>query len=198
MPVGSGARKKPLTANDEQDLSSISRFLDGDPSGFEELVRRHSPGVNAFCARAVGTAVGEELAQEAFARAYRALRDSDSVVHFRHWVYRVAQNLCRDELKSNRPRESTHASLDACEQSISAEPQPHERASFRQVLSALGKALDQLEPMYREPFVLWHVEHVPYTAMAEILGGDVGLMKVRVHRARERLREMLGPMLDED
>ncbi|MBS2031732.1 MAG: sigma-70 family RNA polymerase sigma factor [Deltaproteobacteria bacterium] len=191
------SRSLPPESVDAQDALALARFLEGDRQGFAELVRRHAPGVNALCTRMVGRAVGEELAQESFARAYASLEQLRRDTHFRHWVYRIALNLCRDHLKSARARE-TATDFSIAEETIAeGSATAHERAASREALKALERALGDLPPKYREAFVLWHVEHLSYEAMAEIAGADVGALKVRVHRAREMLRKALGELLDE-
>lgn len=188
----------PPDSPDRLDALALARCLAGDRDAFAELVNRHAPGVNALCVRMVGGAVGEEMAQEAFARAYSSLEHFRHDAHFRHWLYRIALNLCRDHLKSGRARETATDFATAEGFMASPDVSAHARATSRQALAALEKALATLPEKYRGAFVLKHLENLPYEEISHIAGADVGALKVRVHRAREMLRLKLGELLDED
>lgn len=181
---------------DALDARALARCLAGDRAAFTELVRRHARGVTGLCVRMVGSSVGEELAQEAFGRAYASLEQFRHDAHFRHWLYRIALNLCRDHLKSGRARELATDFTLAEEGLDSGAPSALARALSRETLRALEAAIDALPEKYREAFVLRHLENLPYDEVCAIAGADVGAMKVRVHRAREMLRAALGHLLD--
>lgn len=185
--------------NDLRDIEAVERCLAGDRDAFGELVERYKNGIFALCVRLSGTrAVGEELAQEAFARAYSSLGSWRRDARFKHWLYRIAMNLCRDFAKASgrrerpspdpgdEPLEETHAQGPA-------DPQSHTLS--RETLSALERAVERLSPKYREAFVLKHVEGLAYEEMKVILKAPVPVLKVRVHRAREKLRVELAELL---
>ncbi len=137
--------------------------------------------------------VGEELAQEAMARAYTGLGSWQGDCRFRHWLCRVAMNCCRDYLKAGaraeRPTELTGDELaDARD--------PEGEAAGRELIGALEAAIARLPGKYREAFVLFHAENLPYDEIEAITGVSVSALKVRVHRARLMLRSDLGDLLD--
>ncbi len=176
------------------DRDAVARVLDGDTESFAGVVRRHGSRLVALCARMSGDRqLGEELAQEALARAYSNLGSWRGDCRFRHWLCRVATNCCRDYLKAGARAERL-AELDGDE--LIGVRDPEGEAARRQLLSALESALERLPDKYREAFVLFHVENLAYEEIRAITGHSVNALKVRVHRARQMLREALGDLLD--
>ncbi len=176
------------------DLDAVARTLDGDTDAFAGVVRRHASRVVGLCARMVCDArLGEELAQEAFARAYSRLGSFRGDCRFRHWLYRIAVNGCRDWLKAGARAE--RASELTGDELVTA-LDPERNAAARQAVSALERAVAALPLKYREPFTLFHLENLPYEEIEAATGVRVNALKVRVHRARLMLRERLGDLLD--
>ena len=174
------------------DRQAVARSLAGDREAFAEIVVRHGPSVHALCMRMVRTqAVAEELAQETFARGFAALSSFRQDAQLRHWLLRIAVNLCRDHLKAGERREGALAD-EVLEAPIDPEPDPERRAAGRQAVQALEQAIGRLPEKYREAFLLKHVEDLSYEEIQAIVGGQIPMLKVRVFRAREMLRKMLG------
>ncbi len=176
------------------DRDAVARTLEGDAEAFAGVVRRHGSRLVTLCARMVSDRqLGEELAQEAFARTYSSLGSWRGDCQFRHWLYRVAMNCCRDYLKAGaraeRPAELTGDEL-------ATRLDPEGEVAGRQLLSALESAIGRLPDKYREAFVLFHVENLAYEQIQAITGVSAGALKVRVHRARLMLRSALGDLLD--
>lgn len=173
----------------EPDLALRRRFAEGDRAAFGALVEPLLDPLYTFCLRVVGRPLdAEELAQEALERALRAHWRYDPERPFRPWLFRIALNLCRDRLRTPWWR-----SLLGLE---SAPAQVSELNAATQ-LEALDDdaivraALLSLPPMYREALALFHVEELPYEAMAEIVGVAVPALKQRVRRGREMMRRVL-------
>jgi RNA polymerase sigma-70 factor (ECF subfamily) len=176
------------------DQDAVARTLAGDGDAFTGVVRRHARGLVALCSRTVrDPRLGEELAQEAFAHAYARLASFRGDCRFRHWLYRIAVNGCRDFLKAGaraeRPSDLTGDEL------VSA-LDPERDAAARQAVTALWEALAALPAKYREAFTLFHVENMGYDEIQAITGVRTNALKVRVHRARVMLRDRLGDLLD--
>jgi RNA polymerase sigma-70 factor (ECF subfamily) len=147
----------------------------------------------ALCARLSGNRdVGEELAQEALARAFGALGSYRGDSGFRPWLTRIAVNACRDWHKAGA-RAERPSELDPAPATAALDPA--REASGRDLGAALAAAIARLPPPNREAFVLFHLESLPYERIREITGVSVNALKVRVHRARQRLVEELGPLL---
>ena len=180
---------------DAADRDAVERTLDGDREAFTGVVRRHGSGLVAVCARMVSDRyMGEELAQEALARTYSSLGSWRGDGRFRHWLYRIAMNCCRDYLKAGaraeRPSDLAEDELD-----LVAPRDPERDLENRQLASALQAEVERLPPAYREAFVLFHAEHMDYEQIRAITGVSVGALKVRVHRARRMLQRALTSSL---
>jgi len=128
-----------------------------------------------------------------FARAWSALSTYRQDAQFRHWLLRIAVNLCRDHLKAGERRENGWEADDELHAApVDPSPDPERRAVGRQELQQLERAIAQLPDKYREAFVLKHVEDLSYEEIQAIVGGQISMLKVRVFRAREMLRKILG------
>lgn len=186
-------RSAALLEDDElPDLRAVELCLAGDPHAFSAVVERHAPAVHALCMRMVGNrAVAEELAQEAFAKAYGGLGGFRGEARLRHWLLRIALNLCRDFLKAGERRESAEELVDEDEPATTA-PGPERIAEGRQAVAALEAAILKLPATYREAFLLRHVEELSYEEIQGVIGGNLSMLKVRVFRAREQLRKLLA------
>lgn len=171
-------------------------MLDGDTEAFAGVVRRHGARLVGLCARTVGARdLGEELAQEAMARAYASLGSFRGDCRFRHWLTRIALNGCRDWLKAAARAERP---TDLTGDELATWRHPEREASGRQLAATLAEALSRLPPKYREAFTLFHVENLAYEEIRAITGVSVNALKVRVHRARQMLLGRLGDLLEGD
>jgi len=137
----------------------------------------------------------DNLAQEAFLRAYEALRRGGQVDDPARWITRIAVNLCLDHLRSRRwqfwKRTSNHAQVAAIEWSIDGAPGPEDLLLARQIGARIAAGLERLSDRQRSVFVLRHYENRPLDEIAEILGLDVGTVKAHLSRAVARLRREL-------
>lgn len=181
----------PVVEDDPSDRDAIERCLAGDREAFAPVVHRYGAALYAFCARLVGPAVGEELAQEALARAYSGLGRFRGDARLKHWLYRIALNLCRDHLKSGQTREDSVGALEGALEPLDGGAGPEERALGREAVRSLERAVERLPAKYREAFILKHIEDLSYEEMQGIVGMAVPALKVRVHRAREMLKKMM-------
>ena len=170
----------------------LARDLDGS---FEELVRGHERLVFGLALRVVGDrADAEEVAQDTFERAYHALAgypaERVAAMRLRPWLARIALNLARNRLRRRpppaRPLEDGDGQPLAVAAPTAAEPaEVAERGQERDFWAGL---LAGLPRPYREAVVLRHVEGLPYSEVAEVLGRPVGTVKTHVHRGVRQLR----------
>ena len=179
-----------MSANDDQ--ADVERVLAGDISAFEGIVRRwQGPLINLayrFC-RDRGRA--EEMAQEAFLRAYRALAQWRKDAVLSTWLFALATNLYRSEL---RRIPALTVSLDDI-----AEP-PDARASDGGLEDqdrdlAVRRAVGALPAKYREALILFYFHDMDITTAARSLGLPEGTVKARLFRGREILRSKLPQLL---
>ncbi|HET6436912.1 MAG TPA: sigma-70 family RNA polymerase sigma factor [Anaeromyxobacter sp.] len=176
------------------DRRAVARARAGHPEAFEELVRRHARGLLSLCSRLLNDGpLGEDMTQEAFARAYARLSSFRGQGTFRHWLYTIAANGCRDYLKAGERAEQPCA-LSGDELRTALDPE--RGAAARQALSALLYAVATLPPACRNAFVLFHIESLSYEEMSQVTGVGISALKVRVHRARQLLRRRLGELVE--
>ena len=173
----------------------LAHDLDGS---FEELVLVHQRLVYGLALRVVADpADAEEVAQDTFERAYHALAgypaERVAAMRLRPWLATIALNLARNRLRRRpppaRPLEDGDGRPLAVAGPAAAEPaQVAERGQERDFWAGL---LAGLPRPYREAVVLRHVEGLPYSEVAEVLGRPVGTVKTHVHRGVRQLRVML-------
>lgn len=168
----------------EPDPQLVRAARDGDLGAFEELVRGSQADVWRLCFHLLGDRdLAEDVAQDAFVRAYRFLKRYRGDSKFSTWLFSIVRNCCLDELRRlSRQRNVVEA--------VRAEPAraTHETA----VRVEVSDALAELPVELREPVVLIDMFGESYKQAARILGVPEGTVKSRVHRARALLLSSLG------
>lgn len=178
----------------------IERARGGDRDAFSTLVSRHAPAVLSAAWRIVGDhATAEDVAQETFLAAFRALPGFREDARFATWLYRIAVNKCRDLLRARASRPEVERRGDAGMPPPEPLGESAEHRSPEEVLldrhraASLERAITRLPALYREAFVLRHVEGLSYDDMSEVLGADGSTLRMRVYKARAQLsRELAG------
>ena len=180
----------------------VARAQRGDREAFSELLARHAPAVLTVAWRIMGDrALAEDIAQDTFMSAFRSLPRFRAEARFSTWLYRIAVNRCRDVLRSRAADPVAAAGLVADDGPGVIQPageSPMHRTPEQQLLDKqrdvhVAEALGRLAPLYREAFVLKHVEGLSYDEMSEVLGVDGSTLRMRVYKARQELsRELAG------
>lgn len=170
----------------------------GDRDAYRTLVERYTAMVFGIAGRyGRDEAETEDLAQDIFIQAYLGLSGFRGDASFSSWLYRIAVNRCRDHVKSARiAREESLGGPDSNDgrrlESMSSERTPETELERRASAARLRAALEALDPSYAVPFLLKYDQGLSYEEMAERLDATAGALKVRVHRARKALRDLLG------
>lgn len=177
---------------DGDDRALIERFLGGDDQAFEALMDRYYDRIDRLALRLIGDGgVAEEIAQEAFVRAYRGLPRFRGAASVHTWLYRITVNLCLTHLRRRtRPVVPPDAETAA---SVGADPASRLEAEQRRAL--VREVVDALPAHYRIVIVLSSVEELSYQEIASLLEIPVGTVKSRINSAKRLLREELRPML---
>jgi len=187
-----------MTPKDPGDGPLIDRCLGGDLEAYGEIVDRYSGRLINVALMMVGDRHdAEDLAQEAFIRAYRGLGNFRGRARFSSWLYQITLNLCRDHLKarSRRGRRMEEEALESVADGGDAVPAT--RALLEAELSeTMRREINTLPYVYREAFVLRHLQGLEYEEVAGITGVPADTVRVRAYRAREMLREKLAPAVD--
>ena len=168
----------------------LASDLDGS---FERLVLAHQDRLFSLALRWTGDPrEAEEIAQDTFVRAYRALTGYDAEriagLHLRAWLTRIALNLCRNRARVRRP---VPVRLDGDDDPViasGADGSPDGRFAHREAVDHWATLLASLPGRYRAPVVLRHVSGLDYDEMAEVLGRPAGTLKAQVHRGLALLR----------
>ncbi|MGD0293924.1 MAG: RNA polymerase sigma factor [Terracidiphilus sp.] len=180
--------------NNQADLADVARVLDGDVQAFEGIVRRwQGPLVNMAWRYCRDRGRAEEMAQEAFLRAWRGLSRWRRESSFSTWLFALAANVYRTELK-RFPTETLP--LEAAPEPAGPATQHNEMAA-QLSHDAVRRAVLTLPLRYREPVVLFYFHEMDVAAAARTLGMPEGTLKARLSRARELLRQRF-PKLEEE
>lgn len=196
--TGTGGNQLPRGRSKLADLDSdqlVGMAVAGDREPFDELVRRTHRDAFGLAMRLTGNEEdARDVVQDAYLRAYRAIGKFRSESRFSTWLYRIVANCSATHMgKSNRHR---HVQLP--DESIIADLTPASDPVVMATASDLGRRLDlavaELPTRLRSVVVLRDVYDLPHEAIAAELGISVSAAKVRLHRARRRLRERVFPL----
>lgn len=176
----------PSATGEPADAQLVARALAGDRDTYGTLVQRHQAALYRH-ARGMGLDhdTSLDLVQEAFIRAWDRLEDCREGAHYRSWVFRICRNMCLDELRNVRRRTVPMSDMDDVESIADT------RQSGDDVTLVLRAALESLPVALREAFLLKHDAGYTYEEIAVISEASPSAVKMRVHRARESLREFL-------
>ena len=174
------------------DAELARQALAGSQAAYSALVERYaSPAVNIAARLVNDRAIAEELAQEAFVRAFSRLATYDQERRFSSWFFQILRNLAVDHL---RRRRIDTVSLDGLVSAGYAGPpdeapsaSPDDEAERRALASALAEAIAGLRYEFREVVVLKYQEGLSVDEIADILGLPEGTVKTHLHRARKEL-----------
>jgi RNA polymerase sigma-70 factor (ECF subfamily) len=170
------------------DAALVARVLEGDVAAFTELVNRYYGDCSRFAHRMLGHRHdAEDALQETFLSAYGALGRYREQQTFRAWLYRILINRCRSVARQRRRRQDRFVE-DSSAPEVAAADTPDGDAELR---DALQSALDALEPLLREAFLLKYGEGLEYREMSAMTGVGISALKMRVKRACEALRPRL-------
>jgi len=185
-----------FSASDEQMMWRVK--MQDDSQAFARLVARWEKPIQRLCARMTGDAHrAEDLTQTAFARVFARRADWQPVGRFSTFLWRVALNLCHDDLRRTRRR--GEFSLDALDDEDGAgvenlagdEPAPDAQADSHERGALVRQALLELAPHYREVVVLRHYQGLKFREIGEVLGIPEGTVKSRMAEALGQLHRLL-------
>jgi RNA polymerase sigma-70 factor (ECF subfamily) len=168
----------------------------GDDSAFEALVRTYEKKVYHLALRMCGNQEDAyEIAQEAFLSAWKGLTFFRGESSFSTWLYRLASNAAIDFLRREKRQSSPgDFSLDDEETYIEPpdpSPTPQQHAEATELRAALAEGLNKLSPEHRQVLLLRELQGLSYEEIADALDLDLGTVKSRIARAREKLRKYL-------
>lgn len=165
----------------------------GDPAAAERLVRQHQGWVRSAVYAATGRAdLLDDIAQQVWARAWEQLDRLENPCRLRPWLYAIARNTAIDMSAAQRRRDGLTASLgDGVVPADRRRDNPAKAAAGNELRETLLWAVQALPAIYREPFVLRHLQDWSYAEIGDVLGLSVETVETRLVRARRLMREML-------
>lgn len=200
--VGQSIREHLRAADDS---AVVTAFLAGEERGFSELVDRYQTRLLNFIYRTIGDRDrAEDLVQEVFIRVYRHLHRFDRSKKFSTWVYTIASNLAKNELR-NRARnplvlfQTMQGATDDDERPLQFEDttaRPDDLFRKRHLRELVEDTVAKLPEHHREVFVLRELEGKSYEEIAEITDCNLGTVKSRLNRARTAFAAIIEPHID--
>lgn len=198
--------KEALPAPDS-DTRLVERTLAGDDHAFELLVLKYQRRIQRLIARMVrDTDLVEDIAQETFIRAYRALHQFRGDAQFYTWLYRIAVNTAKKtllDLKHDpllteaalRPDGDDDETFQPGKEPM-AEETPETLLAAREIAEAVQSALDALPEDLRQAVTLREIEGLSYEDIAAVMACPIGTVRSRIFRAREAISARVRPMLE--
>ena len=171
---------------EEQRLVASARS--GDERALATIYRRYRPRVFSVVARLLGVAEAEEVTQEVFLRAFRGLDGFRAESQLSTWLYRIAVNSSLSERSRRTVERSRRAPLADAEQL----PAPEREQQDPALRARLESALAALPPGYRAVLVLHDIEGLEHEEIGRVLGCRVGTSKSQLHKARAKMRSLIG------
>ena len=174
----------------DDDYSIIRQFVDGDKSAFQILVKRHKEKVrNIIYITMNNSALVDDIAQDVFITVYRNLKHFRFESQFTTWLYRITVNRCKDYLRKMNVRKIFFPIEEGSE--VSEYPTPIENNDISRIVM---DAISKLPVKLRMPLILKDIEGFSYQEISESLNCEMGTVKSRIFRGREKLKEILQPL----
>jgi RNA polymerase sigma-70 factor (ECF subfamily) len=190
---------------ESDDSAVVTAFLDGEDRAFTELVERYQTRLLNFIYRTIGDRDrAEDLVQEVFIRVHRHLHRFDRSKKFSTWVYTIASNLAKNELR-NRSRnplvlfQTMRGANDDEDRPLQFEDttaRPDDLFRRRHLRELVEETVAKLPEHHRQVFVLRELEGKSYEEIAEITSCNLGTVKSRLNRARTAFAAIIEPFID--
>ena len=184
----------------EEEKTIIRNVQEGDVAAFEQLV-------NSYKQKAYYVALGFvanhedalDLSQDAFVKAFKAIKTFDLNSPFFPWFYKIIKNHCLNYIKKNQ--RVRNDSLEELEEETFAQfeddrPDPRDQYADAEQRQHLWKAIDKLKPDFREIIIMKHFHNLSYKEIAEALDIPIGTVMSRLFTARQDLRELMMELID--
>ena len=185
---------------EDSDFELVEHACAGDADAFRRIVERHSRKLFQSAYRLTGNEQNaEDVVQETFLKAFRNLQRFDGRSQFSTWLYRIAINCAMDLMRKESRRAAREQAEDAADMANLAteDPRPDRLAASSEAGRAVAKVLRGLSPTERAAFVLRHFEGYSSAEIGRMLGMRAGATRNAVFRAVRKLREALGPIVEE-
>jgi RNA polymerase sigma-70 factor, ECF subfamily len=191
----------------DTDLMLVERTVAGDQRAYELLVIKYQRRIERLIGRMVrDTDLVEDIAQETFIRAYRALSQFRGEAQFYTWLYRIAVNTAKKALGDLKrdPLVSENAlrggddedETSAVENELTTAETPETVLAAKEIAAAVNSAMEALPEELRQAVTLREIEGLSYEDIAEVMNCPIGTVRSRIFRAREAISAKIKPMLE--
>lgn len=178
------------------DEELIARFQNGDEYAFDEIVHRYKDRLLNFIFRFLGQMdEAEDIVQDTFLKVYKNKNAYENIARFSTWIYTIAGNLAKTELRKRKRRRMFSISgkgIDEKEYELrSGDRTPEEETDSVFNEKIIQGAIEKLHEKFRTVIILRDIQELSYDEISNIIGVPLGTVKSRVNRARLKLQEML-------
>jgi len=188
----------------EADRALVERVQAGDQQAYGLLVAKYQRKLLRLVSRLIrDPAEAEDVAQEAFIKAYRALPSFRGESAFYTWLYRIGVNTAKNWLIANRRRAPTATEMDNTEAENYGESDllrdvdtPERLLMSKQIADTVNSAMAELPEELRTAVTLREIEGLSYEEIAQVMDCPIGTVRSRIFRARESIAQKLRPLLD--
>lgn len=167
---------------------------------YHRALTDHADGLKSFAARMLSDSIAaEDVAQDSFLALYRHLEQVPPAA-YRPWLYRVARNLCLDQLRRRKFKLSLFGDLSRDDDqpfvpSDTDNQRPDQLAETREANDMIEKAIEQLPAKFREAFLLCEIDGLSYEDASAVLGCPVKTVSTRLFRARQRFKSLVSRLI---
>ena len=188
----------------DSDKELVERAKQGDPRAFDMLVLKYQRRVFRLISRLIkNTSEVEDVAQETFIKAFRAIQQFRGDSAFYTWLYRIAVNTAKNHLFSKGKRPITLSELAKNEDSESydvidavSNESPEGNLAGLQIAEAVNNAVNKLPEELSTAVILREMDGLSYEEIAEVMNCPIGTVRSRIFRAREAIAQELRPLLN--
>lgn len=185
------------------DAELVARVQNGDKKAFDLLVLKYQRKIMRLLSRMIrDPAETEDVAQEAFIKAYRALPQFRGDSAFYTWLYRIAINTARNWLATNKRRPSSSSSIENEEgetfdetENLTDHSTPESELASREIAQTVNKAIEDLPEELRNAIVMREIDGMSYEDIAQSMNCPIGTVRSRIFRAREAIATRLRPIM---
>ncbi len=185
---------------DGSESKIMSEVAKGDLSAFRQIVERYQNPLLNYIHRYTGDRVSsEDIAQEVFLRVFKTAKEYRPISSFKAWIFKIATNLCLNELRDNKIHRNTIDIFELNEAGFVAlaekRPSPVKELENQELSSILKKALKSLPENQRVALLLHKYSGFPYLEISQMMNCSISAVESLIHRARQSLRKQLTPHL---
>lgn len=183
-----------MTINQNSEYETVQSILNGETEKFRWVMDRYAPIVFHIVRRFESDeAMVKERAHEIFLKVYERLDSFQGRSALSSWIYQLALNDCRDKARQDkrRSRYTDNYDEDDAERIQTESGNPESELISSEMNDLLNVCIDHLEKDYAVPLVMKYQQGLSYPQISELLGVSVSALKVRVHRARKDLKNMM-------